>query len=101
MGNPGQDLSITIYAQSTGAEPWGQAGKGLWGSVQSPGIRREGMCRDCGPTEGLWVVGVRRGGNKYLLGLCREHCSSGNWLPVLKITMQQGEDAASHTAGST
>lgn len=31
MGNPGQDLSITVHPQSTGAEPWAQAGKGLWG----------------------------------------------------------------------
>lgn len=57
MGNPGQDLSITLHPQSTGAEPWGQAGKGLWGSVQSPGIRREGMCRDSGVAEGLWGDG--------------------------------------------
>lgn len=44
------------------------------------------------------VMGVRRGGNNYLLGLCRECFSSGNWLSVLKITMQQREDAASHTS---
>lgn len=31
MGNPGQDLSFAIHPQSMGAEPRGQAGKGLWG----------------------------------------------------------------------
>lgn len=97
-GNPSQDLSIIVHPQSTGAEPGGQAGKGLWGSVQSPGIRGEGMCTDCGLAEGLWGDGVRRGGNKCLLGLCGEHCSSGNWVSGHKITMQQREDAPPHTS---
>lgn len=47
---------------------------------------------------GFGVMGVRRGGNKYLLGLCREHCSSGSWLSVLKIVVQKREDAGSCTS---